>query len=277
MLRSPPHRRPRAENDDPASGGVAGKPMTFAVARNDIVDSHAEVGPDARPPLLVLEPLKAFLDEHGLGEGEIDASPIGEGHSNVTYLIKRGDCEVVLRRPPRPPLPPSAHDVLREARLLRALRDTPARVPVVLAVCEDPATIGCPFYVMERIDGEVIVADIPGALDTPAEHRRISEQLIDALVEIHAVDWRAVGLEGFGQQTGYLERQLRRFVGLWEVNKTREIPAVERVGSWLAENMPSSGPATIVHGDYRLGNTIFAAHPPAHLEAVLDWEMATIG
>ena len=251
--------------------------MSTSVAPDDIVRTSAEAQTNSRPPLLVLEPLERFLDAHGLGAGEIEASPIGEGHSNVTYLIRRGESEMVLRRPPRPPLPPSAHDVLREARLLRALRDTPARVPVVLAVCEDPATIGCPFYVMERIDGEVIVTDIPGALDTPAEHRRISEQLIDALVEIHAVDWRAVGLEGFGKPTGYLERQLRRFVGLWEVNKTREIPAVERVGSWLAENMPSSGPATIVHGDYRLGNTIFAAHPPAHLEAVLDWEMATIG
>ena len=91
------------------------------------------------------------------------------------------------------------------------------------------------------------------------------------------MDWRAAGLEGFGKPTGYLERQLRRFAGLWELNKTREIPAVERVGSWLAENMPSSGPATIVHGDYRLGNTIFAAEAPARLAAVLDWEMATIG
>lgn len=218
-----------------------------------------------------------FLDEHGLGAGEIEATPIGEGHSNVTYLITRGGAEMVLRRPPRPPLPPSAHDVLREARLLRALQDTPARVPVVLAVCEDPATIGCPFYVMERIAGEVIVSDIPDALDTPAERRRISDELIDALVEIHAVDWRAAGLEGFGKPTGYLERQLRRFVGLWELNKTREIPEVERVGGWLSENMPESGPATIVHGDFRLGNAIFAADPPARLAAVLDWEMATIG
>ena len=225
----------------------------------------------------MLEPLEAFLDEHGLGEGEIEATPIGEGHSNVTYLIRRGDAEMVLRRPPRPPLPPSAHDVLREARLLRALQDTPARVPLVLAVGEDPQTIGCPFYVMERIEGEVIVTSIPPPLDTPAERRRISEELIDALVEIHGVDWRAAGLEDFGKPTGYLERQLRRFVGLWEINKTREIPAVERVGSWLAENMPRSGPATIVHGDFRLGNTIFAAEPPARLAAVLDWEMATIG
>ena len=277
MLRCSPGGRRQGEYDDPAGGGVACKSMTLSVARDDIVYSHAEVGPDARPPLLVLEPLKAFLDEHRLGEGEIEASPIGEGHSNVTYLIKRGALEVVLRRPPRPPLPPSAHDVLREARLLRALRDTPARVPAVLAVCEEVAIIGCPFYMMERIEGEVMVTSIPPDLDTPGERRTIGEQLIDALVEIHSVDWRAVGLEGFGKPTGYLDRQLRRFVGLWEVNKTREIPAVERVGGWLAENMPSSPAATIVHGDYRLGNTIFAAEPPARLVAVLDWEMATIG
>src|ERR1700726_2470498 len=277
MLRSPPHRRHRAENDDPASGGVACKPMTLSVARDDIVDSHAEVGPDARVPLLVLEPLEHFLDEHGIGTGEIEAAPVGEGHSNVTYLLRRGDTEVVLRRPPRPPLPPSAHDVLREARLLSALRDTPARVPAVLAVCEDPATIGAPFYVMERIEGDVIVTSVPEALDTPVERRRIGEQLIDSLVEIHAVDWRAAGLEGFGKPTGYLERQLRRFLGLWELNKTREIAAVESVGAWLAEHLPSSGPATIVHGDFRLGNTIFASAPPAPLACVLLGEMPTIG
>jgi len=226
----------------------------------------------------VLDPLRAFLDDYGLGEGELRATPIGEGHSNVTYLLERGGSEVVLRRPPRPPLPPSAHDVLREARLLRALQSTPARVPDVLAVCEDPATIGAPFYVMERIEGEAIVASVPAPLDTPPERRRISEQLIDSLVEIHAVDWRAAGLEGFGKPTGYLERQLRRFGGLWELNKTREIPAVETVGAWLAEHMPDqAGASTIVHGDYRLGNTMFAPRAPARLNAVLDWEMATIG
>jgi len=251
--------------------------MSTAIAPDDIVQTQQEASGNERPPLLVLEPLAAFLDAHGIGEGEIEASPIGEGHSNVTYLIGRGETEVVLRRPPRPPLPPSAHDVLREARLLRALHDTPARVPAVLAVGEDEQTIGSPFYVMERIEGDVIVTDIPAAIDTPVERRRISDELIDALVEIHAVDWRAVGLEGFGKPTGYLERQLRRFRGLWELNKTREIAAVERVGAWLEENMPQSGPATIVHGDFRLGNTIFASGAPARLAAVLDWEMATIG
>jgi aminoglycoside phosphotransferase (APT) family kinase protein len=251
--------------------------VSAPIAPDDIVQTPADGEANSRPPLLVLEPLQAFLDEHGIGEGEIHANPIGEGHSNITYLIARGGAEVVLRRPPRPPLPPSAHDVLREARLLRALRPTAARVPDVLAVCEDPATIGAPFYVMELVPGEVIVTSVPPALDTPAERRRIGEELIDALVEIHGVDWRAAGLEGFGKPTGYLERQLRRFGGLWELNKTREIAAVESVGHWLGEHLPSSGAATIVHGDFRLGNTLFASEAPARLEAVLDWEMATIG
>jgi len=264
------------ERNDARSDSV--RAMSSAVAPDDIVHTHEQARENARPPLLVLDPLREFLDAHGLGEGDLEASPIGEGHSNVTYLIRRTDgSELVLRRPPRPPLPPSAHDVLREARLLRALQGTAARVPVVLAVEDDPATIGCPFYVMERVEGEAIVFTLPPALDTAAERKRIAEELIDALVEIHAVDWRAAGLEDFGKPTGYLERQLRRFGGLWEINKTREIPAVERVAGWLAEHLPESGDATVVHGDYRLGNTMFATDAPARLTAVLDWEMATIG
>jgi aminoglycoside phosphotransferase (APT) family kinase protein len=251
--------------------------VSAPIAPDDIVRTAADAEANSRPPLLVLDPLEEFLDAHGLGSGAIEASPIGEGHSNVTYLIDRGGAEFVLRRPPRPPLPPSAHDVLREARLLSALADTPARVPAVLAVGDDEQIIGSPFYVMERVPGDVIVSSMPAPLDTPEQRARTAEELIEALVEIHGVDWRAAGLEGFGKPTGYLERQLRRFLGLWELNKTREIPAVESVGAWLAENMPESGPATIVHGDFRLGNTLFASGAPARLAAVLDWEMATIG
>ena len=251
---------------------------TPAVAPDDIVARASDVRDGDRPPLVILEPLEGFLDKAGLGEGPIEAGPIGEGHSNVTYAIRReGAPEMVLRRPPRPPIPPSAHDVLREARLLRALEGTAARVPRVLAVCDEEEVIGAPFYVMQFVEGDVIVSTVPPALDLPQERRRIGEELIDTLVEIHAVDWRAVGLEGFGKPSGYLERQLRRFGGLWELNKTREIPAFERVGEWLAENRPESGEATIVHGDYRLGNMIYASEAPARLVAVLDWEMATIG
>ncbi len=156
-------------------------------------------------------------------------------------------------------------------------RATPVRVPRVLAVCPDPEVIGSPFYVMEQVHGEVITDTMPAALDSREERDRIADQLIDALVELHAVDWTSIGLEGFGRPTGYLERQLRRFIGLWEVNRTRDVPEVEQLGTWLAENMPDSPPATIVHGDYRLGNTMFAAEAPARLKAIFDWEMATIG
>jgi aminoglycoside phosphotransferase (APT) family kinase protein len=251
--------------------------MAQVIAADDIVATHEAAAGNARPPLLVLEPLTAFLDARGLGAGELHVSPVGDGHSNVTYLIERDGAEMILRRPPRPPLPPSAHDVLREARVLLALLPTPARVPRVLAVGDDESVIGCPFYVMERIEGEVITDALPAGLDAAGERQRIGEELVDALVEMHAVDWRQVGLDGFGKPTGYLERQVRRFLGLWEHNKTRELPQVERVGQWLSEHMPASPPATIVHGDYRLGNTMFAAQAPARLLAIFDWEMTTIG
>lgn len=242
-----------------------------------IVDTHAEAAALELAPLLVREPLAAFLDAQGLGEGPIEAEPVGEGHSNVTYLLRRGATELVLRRPPRPPLPPSAHDVLREAQLLSAVEHADVRTPRVLAACADETVIGAPFYVMEKVEGDVITTAVPPALDTPAEHSRIVDELIDALVEVHAVDWRACGLEGYGKPTGYLERQLRRFGGLWEHNKTRELPTLDRITAWLAEHRPESGAATIVHGDYRLGNTMYAREAPARLVSIFDWELATIG
>ncbi|MGI8864443.1 MAG: phosphotransferase family protein [Solirubrobacteraceae bacterium] len=249
--------------------------MTVALAHDDVVRTHAEGEANEREPLLVLDPLIAFLQANGLdAPHDLAASPIGDGHSNVTFSLSTG---VVLRRPPRGPLPPSAHDVLREARLLRALEPTPVRTPKVLAVSDDETVVGAPFYVMERVAGEVITTSLPARLDTTAERARVADELIDSLVELHSVDWRSAGLEGFGKPTGYLERQLRRFTGLWEHNRTRELAQVEQVGGWLTENLPESPTATIVHGDYRLGNTMFAAEDPARLVAILDWEMATIG
>jgi aminoglycoside phosphotransferase (APT) family kinase protein len=249
--------------------------MSVALAPDDVVRTHAEAAGNAREPLLVIQPLLEFLGANDLGAPDgLEATPIGDGHSNVTFVLSTG---VVLRRPPRGPLPPSAHDVLREARLLRALEPTPVRAPRVLAVCDDPEVIGAPFYVMERVEGVVITSEVPPPLDTPAEKERIATELIDALVELHDADWRAIGLEDFGKPSGYLERQLRRFTGLWEHNRTREIPEVAIVGEWLKANMPESPDATIVHGDYRLGNTMMAADAPARLVAIFDWEMATIG
>jgi len=243
----------------------------------EIVDTPEQAAEQALAPLIVRAPLATYLDAEGLGSGAVEAERIGEGHSNVTYLIRREGLRLVLRRPPRPPLPPSAHDVLREARLLAALEGTAARTPRVLAVCADESILGVPFYMMEEVVGSVTTAELPPALDTAEDRARIGYELVDALVEVHAVDWRAAGLDGFGRPTGYLERQLRRFGGLWEHNKTRELPLVQEVGDWLARNLPPSPLATIVHGDYRLGNAMVSLTPPAQVLAIFDWELAAIG
>src|SRR3979411_1674714 len=166
--------------------------MSATSAPDDIVRTPEEGAANRREPLLVLDPLRSFLHHSGLpAPANLDAIPIGDGHSCVTFGLSPG---VVLRRPPRGPLPPSAHDVLREARLLRALQPTPVRVPKVLAVCDDSSVIGAPFYVMEHVDGEGITDSIPGPLDNPEQRRAIAGQLVDALVELHAVDWTRVGL-----------------------------------------------------------------------------------
>jgi aminoglycoside phosphotransferase (APT) family kinase protein len=249
--------------------------MPQTLAPDDIVATPEQGAANAREPLLVLEPLREFLAGAGLdAPADLSPVPIGDGHSNVTFKLSTG---VVLRRPPRGPLPPSAHDVLREAWLLRALQATIVRTPKVLASCEDPSVIGAPFFVMEFVGGDVITDSLPPALDSPAQRANVAWELIDSLVEVHAVDWTAAGLTDFGRPSGYLERQLRRFKGLWEHNRTREVPEIDEVAAWLAANMPESPPATIVHGDYRVGNTIFANGAPARLVAILDWEMATIG
>ena len=250
----------------------------MAVEAPDVVATEEEARRLELPPLVIKENLERYLADRLPGKSAaIELERIGEGHSNITFLLRRGDERLVLRRPPRPPLPPSAHDVLREWRLLDAVKDTPIRAPRTLLACDDDSVIGAPFYVMEYVEGSVITGAIPEPLDTPEERRRMGLDLVDALAEIHAVDWRACGLERYGKPTGYLERQLRRFNGLWEVNKTRELPRVQEVGDWLAQNMPESPTATIVHGDYRLGNTMFAHGTPARLIAIFDWELSTIG
>jgi len=248
-----------------------------AVASPEIVDTLEQAASQELAPLIVREPLAAFFDASGLGEGPIEGERIGEGHSNVTFLVRRGAERLVLRRPPRPPLPPSAHDVLREARVLSAVGETPVRAPRVLATCDDVSVLGVPFYVMEEVEGTVVTDSIPEPLDNPEQRERIGRELIDALAEIHEVDWRDCGLEGYGKPSGYLERQLRRFNGLWQHNKTRELPRVHQIAEWLAATMPESPAATIVHGDYRLGNTMLANDAPARLVAIFDWELSTIG
>lgn len=145
-------------------------------------------------------------------------------------------------------------------------------------MCEDEEVIGAPFYVMEYVDGVVVRSDLPQTFGAP-ERRRIGEELVDALIELHAVDPGSCGLGSFGKPSGYLERQLRRWTGQLELTlpMTRPLPDLETAGEWLRANLPAAGDHTIVHGDYKLDNVAYALRPPARLVAIFDWEMATLG
>jgi aminoglycoside phosphotransferase (APT) family kinase protein len=245
----------------------------------DIVETAAAAQGLTKPPLLVLDRVRAFLDEHDLGSGEVRARRIGEGGgSNFTFLLERDEGRFVLRRPPRPPLPPSAHDVVREARLQLALRKAGfERLPTIVAVGEDESILGVPFYVMAYLEGYVPTEELPPGLEGEPARRRLGHDLVDALVEIHAADVSTPALAAFARAGSYNERQVRRFAQLWDINKTRELPQVEQVGSWLADNLPEPLPQAAVHGDFRLGNTMVATDDPARIAAVLDWEMGAIG
>ncbi len=219
-----------------------------------------------------------FLDAYGIGSGPIRHAPLGDGHSNLTYLVERGDVRVVLRRPPRPPLPPSAHDMLRESAILTRLHAAGARVPRVFAVCDDVTLLGVPFYVMELAAGVACDQALPTAIDQPSERAALGAEVLDVLAEIHAIDPAASGLATFGRPDGYLARQVRRFLEIWPHNRTRDLDGgVERVAAWLLANLPASGPPTVVHGDFRIGNLLAAPDAPARITAVLDWELCTIG
>lgn len=233
----------------------------------------------ATPQLLAPDAVRAFLDEHGIGTGSgpIRATRIGDGQSNLTYLVERGDERVVLRRGPRPPFPPSAHDMLREARILDLLAPTGLPVPRVRAICDDESVLGVPFYVMDLVPGVVIGDDLPAAFDAPADRRRVAEAAVDALAALHGVDAASGGLASIGRPDGFLERQVSRFASLWPGNTTRQVDGFDEVAGWLAANIPVSGRAAVVHGDFRIGNLLYRAEGPPTVAAILDWEMATVG
>ncbi|HEY8776439.1 MAG TPA: phosphotransferase family protein [Gaiellaceae bacterium] len=246
----------------------------------DIVAQRTNAHDAARPPLLILETVRSFLDAHGLGSGALQARRIGEGGgSNFSFLLEREDgTRYVLRRPPRPPLPPSAHDIVRESRLQLALAPLGIRVPNIRAVCEDESLLGVPFYVTDYIDGDVITTELPSPLDHDSSaRRRLANDLVDTLVEIHAADASVPGLAAFLRPGNYNERQVRRFSQLWELNQTRDLPTVVKVGNWLSANVPDQFAPSVVHGDYRLGNMIVTRERPERIAAVLDWEMGAIG
>ena len=230
------------------------------------------------PPLVDEQALAGFIATHLPGDGEISLHRHQAGHSNETFFVRRGDDEWVLRRPPRGAFLPSAHDVLREYRVLHALKDTPVRVPETVISCEDESVIGAPFYLMEKVEGVVIRQEVP-ELFTEEHRGALGDELVDALVELHSVDPASCGLDTFAKPTGYLERQLKRWTGQLELTMpfSRPMPDLERIGGWLADNLPGTQKTSIVQGDYKLDNVMFASSIPARLVAILDWEMSTLG
>ncbi len=204
------------------------------------------------------------------------------GHSNETFFVTWGPHEFVLRRPPRGAFLPTAHDVLREFRVLTALDPFQARTPKPVISCEDTDVIGAPFYLMERAKGQVIRTELPEEWrGDPDAHARIGHELVDALTELHNIEWRETPLETIGKGKGYMERQVERWTDQWErtrprTDEVRDVPDLDWLAEWLSDGLPETQQITVVHGDYKLDNVVFDGSPP-ELTGILDWEMATLG
>lgn len=227
------------------------------------------------------------MDEARLREWLQDRFPVGPGatydvvrhragHSNETFFVRWGNTDLVLRRPPAGAFLPTAHDVLREFRILTAVEPTDARTPRPVIACKDPDIIGAPFYLMEKMRGVVLREALPAGMDAA----RVGDELVDALAEVHQVEWQKVGLEKLAKADGYLERQVKRWTGQMEMTipwteNVRKVPELRDVATWLAANVPRSPKTTLVHGDYKLDNVLFSRD--SRLTGILDWEMSTLG
>jgi len=227
--------------------------------------------------------LKDFLARTvpDLGDEPI-ISQFRQGHSNLTYLVRIGDGEYVLRRPPFGNVVKTAHDMGREFRILTALAPVFSPAPKPLVFCDDPSVIGGPFYLMERRHGVVLRRILPtGFVLTPAVAGHLCRGLVDTLATLHSIDYRAVGLEGFGKPEGYVGRQVKGWTERYRAVETEPVPGIDKVASWLASNQPpesgGGGGAAIIHNDFKFDNVMLAANDPGRVTAVLDWELATVG
>ncbi|MET7461187.1 phosphotransferase family protein [Nonomuraea sp. NPDC005501] len=229
-------------------------------------------------PGIDLPRLSAWMADHVPDTGEpLSVSLISGGRSNLTYLVEGRDRRVVLRRPPLGHVLPTAHDMRREWRVISALAPTPVPVPEPVAFCADEDVIGAPFYLMGHVEGAAVRTKEELGEPEPEHARRLSERLAEVLAAIHAVDHREVGLDGFGRPDGYLARQLDRWCQQWERSKTAELPEYDRLVTRLRDRLPPASAGTLVHGDYRLDNTLVRLAPEPEIMAVVDWEMSTLG
>lgn len=225
------------------------------------------------------EVLLRFLRENcaDLPEGELEVRQFGTGHSNLTYEIEIGTWQAVLRRPPLGPVAAKAHDMEREFNVLAALHPVYPTAPKPLVFCNDSTIIGSPFFVMERRNGIVLDTEFPSGTNSPDElGRKVSEIMVDKLVELHAIDYKKTALVEMVKPDGFLERQVHGWIGRYEKAKTSAIEEVAALTTWLQNNIPESAEPTIIHYDYKLNNAMFSRDYSV-MTGLFDWEMTTVG
>ncbi len=229
-------------------------------------------------PELDAERLSAWLDDRLGAAAPIEVEAMKGGGSCEIFSVRRGDAHWVLRRAPARASSSTAHDVLREFRILDAIKDENVRIARPILACDDLAVAGTPFYLMEHVPGVPIRMTLPPAYaDSSEAQGRALTELVDALAELHVVDWRRCGLGDLGKSEGYLARQVPRWIAQLGSYRCRELPAVDAVAQWLAERLPAEQPPALCHGDYKLDNVLYSLDLPARALAVVDWEMASIG
>jgi aminoglycoside phosphotransferase (APT) family kinase protein len=242
----------------------------------DFEDRPANLRPGEELDLVRLEPFLRSCFPDAAGSVQIAQFP--SGHSNLTYLLRLGDRELVLRRPPFGTKVESAHDMSREYRVLRKLHAAYPPAPEVLRYSDDITILGAPFYVMKPIHGIILRRSLPIGMNFTAETaRRLSESFVDNLARLHGLDYSAIGLADLGKPQGYLERQVRGWIERYHGSKTHELPEVEQISSWLTENLPPAGKAALIHNDYKFDNVVLDPADITKIVGVLDWEMCTIG
>ena len=245
------------------------------MSRDENIDAPSAVREGEQLPL---DALRAWWVAAVGPTAALDLTQFPRGFSNLTYLVTTDESEYVLRRPPIGVQPGIAHDVLREGRLLAALRPVYLHVPAVVALCDDVSVIGAPFFVMERVQGIIPRGGaVRGIPFDEAQLRALSDAAVRTLAGLHAVDWRAAGLESLGRPDGYVERQVAGWAKRWAAARTADVPSIERVAAWIAQHAPAPGDATLVHNDFKFDNLVLDPADPSRVRAVLDWEMATIG
>ncbi|GAP64717.1 hypothetical protein ARMA_3140 [Ardenticatena maritima] len=211
-------------------------------------------------------------------ENPLRVRQFGGGAANLTYLLDYGTHQYVLRRPPQGPLPPSAHDMHREYRVLSVLWQAFPLAPRAFLFCEDESVIGAPFFVMERRVGVVVRREMPPQFAAiPNAARLMSAALVDALADFHAVDFAALGLSDLGKPQGFIHRQIEGWYRRWQAAQTHDLPLMDELHAWLLAHEPPEQPPTLVHNDYKLDNAMFAEDDPARLVAIFDWDMCTLG